>query len=329
MRRFLTGVAVSFLALASLLGVLAQAATADPSCQVIDPRTGQCTIVVEPDPEPPPPPAGGDGPEQTGSGSPCYWDPAPQGLSGPPAGPVPCTTEYGNWSNANHCYIQLAAPQPPAGSPDWQGHEPGDGAVYQCYQPQTDLTVYIWAANPPPGSGGGITPGEVAQIAVDQMHLSAINIGIVPEPGADSVGLVGMPVWMWADNPDADTFGPVTASASAGGITVTATAKVEKVTWLMGDGAEVVCSSAGTPYRASFGMRPSPDCGHIYERSSAGEPNDRYTVTALTDWVVRWQGGGQTGVMPLDGLERSVQIAVGEAQVLVSRASGPPERRLG
>jgi hypothetical protein len=231
---------------------------------------------------------------------------------------VPCTSDAGYWSNANNCYIQAVRPQPPATDPAWQGNEPGDGAVYSCYQPQTDIVVNIWAANPPPGSGGGITPNEVAQIAVDRMNLSAINIGIAPKPREGSVGLVGMPVWMWAARPDEHTFGPNTASAWAGGVTVTATAEVERITWLMGDGAQVVCDTAGTPYTPSFGMKQSPDCGHVYQRSSSGEPGDRYTVTALTDWVVRWQGAGQSGVIRLDGLERSVQIAVGEAQVLVS-----------
>ena len=62
------------------------------------------------------------------------------------------------------------------------------------------------------------------QIAIENMHLRAIDIGIAPEPGPDSIGLVGMPVWMWAANPDEHTVGPITESASAGGITVTATA---------------------------------------------------------------------------------------------------------
>src|SRR5680860_1214726 len=97
MRRVLTGVAVSFLGLTSLLAVFQQAATAEPSCQVIDPRTGQCTIFVQPDPEPQTP-AEDDGPEQTGNGSRCYWDPVPQGLSAPPAGPVPCSSDAGYWS---------------------------------------------------------------------------------------------------------------------------------------------------------------------------------------------------------------------------------------
>jgi hypothetical protein len=320
MRRVLTSVLLPALALAGLLSLVVGPAYADSDtdCGYVDPQTGVCTIEIETDPKPPTHSPGDDGPAQTGGGSSCYWDPAPQGLAGPPAGPVPCTSNDGYWSNALHCYIRPATPQPPSTDPVWQGHEPRDGAVYQCYQPQTDLAIYIWAANPPPGSGGGVTPGAVAQIAVDQMNLSAINIGIAPEPGEGSIGLVGMPVWMWADNPDKNTFGPATASASAGGVTVTATAEVEKVTWVMGDGAEVVCQTAGTPYKPNFGMRQSPDCGHVYQRSSAGEPGDRYTVTALTDWIVRWQGAGQSGVIRLDGLERSVQIAVGEAQVLVS-----------
>ena len=317
MRRTLTWALLLPLALAGLLPLAVAPGFADggTECGYVDPESGMCVIVVQPEPEPS---AEDNGPEQTGSGSRCYWDPEPQGLSGPPAGPVPCSSEVGYWSNANHCYVQALRPQPPATDPAWQGHEPGEGAIYSCFQPQTDLVTNFWAGNPPPGSGGGVTPGEVAQIAVDQMNLSAINIGIAPEPGEGSIGLVGMPVWMWADHPDEHTFGPNTASASAGGITVTATADVEKVTWVMGDGAEVVCHAAGTPYKPSFGMRQSPDCGHVYQRSSAGEPGDRYTVTALTDWVVRWQGAGQSGVIRLDGLERSVQIAVGEAQVLVS-----------
>ena len=61
-----------------------------------------------------------------------------------------------------------------------------------------------------------------------------------PGPAGAGVGIVGMPVWMWAKEPDATTVGPVTAAASAGGITVTATASLLKVTWSMGDGTEVV-----------------------------------------------------------------------------------------
>ncbi|HPU03702.1 MAG TPA: hypothetical protein PLY47_07400, partial [Rhodoglobus sp.] len=196
-------------------------------------------------------------------------------------------------------------------------HEPGDGAVYDCYQPQTDLLIHIWSANAPENSGAGPSPRDVAQIAIDDMALHAIDIGITPSPTAGRIGLVGMPVWMWAQSPDDHTYGPITATASAGGITITATATVRRVTWEMGDGTTVVCDSAGTPYKAKHGKQPSPDCGHVYDTSSAGEPGGTYTVTATSAWVITWAGAGQTGTIRLDGLQRSVEITVGEAQVLV------------
>ncbi len=71
------------------------------------------------------------------------------------------------------------------------------------------------------------------------------------------------------------------------------------------------------PYKPSFGKQTSPDCGHVYELSSAGEPGGTYSVTATSSWVITWEGAGQSGTIRLDGLQRSVEITVGEAQVLV------------
>lgn len=320
MRGLLTRVVLIGLATLALTALnSAGPAYADTQCQQTDPATGQCLIWVEVPGDPGSPGDPGDGgPQDTGSGASCYWDGTDQGITKPPPGPVPCTSEYGYWSNSYRCYIQALDPQPPAGDPSWQGHEPGDGAVYSCYQPQTGILIYIWSQDPPPGSGTGPTPRDVALLAIDQMNLSAINIGIAPKPGPDSVGLVGMPVWMWADIPHQHTLGPITASASAGGITITATAKVRRITWDMGDGSEVVCNTAGTPYDPSYGLKSSPDCGHTYVKSSAHMAGDVYTVTATSSWVVTWAGAGQTGTILLNGLNRSTQIRIGEAQVLVN-----------
>lgn len=304
---------------AGLVAVGQGAAYADTKCKVVDPLTGQCKISVEV-----PGGDGGsgstepadDGPEDSGSGASCYFDPSKQGVPGK-AGPVPCTSEYGNWNNTLNCYVEPADPPPPAGDPAWKGHEPGDGAVYNCFQPQTSLLTQTWFAEPPEGAAAGPSPREVAQMAIAKMNLSAIDIDITPEPGAHRVGLVGMPVWLWAKNPNNQTYGPTTASASAGGITVTATARVHAITWDMGDGSTIECRTVGTPYEPTYGKSASPDCGHTYELSSAREPNQRYTVTATSEWVITWQGAGQTGTIRLNGLSRSVEIAVGEAQVLV------------
>lgn len=140
------------------------------------------------------------------------------------------------------------------------------------------------------------------------MQLRAIDVGIVPEARPGSVGLVGMPNWMWVENPAQNTWGPITRTASAAGYTVTATAKVAQVVWDMGDGQVVTCGE-GTPYEDSFGKKSSPTCGHTYIRQ--GE----YTVTATSQWVITWSGIGQTGTIPMN-LTRTADLTIGEAQVL-------------
>ena len=320
MRRVLTRVVVVALAVAGL-STLGHGSTAyaDPKCDHVNPATGPCVLVVTvPGGPTPPTPTDDGGPTDTGSGASCYWDPAKQGLTKPPAGPVPCTSKDGYWSNTHNCYVQPMKPPPPAGDPSWEGHDPADGAVYWCFQPQTGMVVHFWSQDAPAGAGAGPSPRAVAEMAIKRMSLSAIQIGIVPKPGPDSVGIVGMPVWMWVEHPDGHTFGPMTASASAGGITVTATAKVHTITWDMGDGTKVVCHTAGTPYLPSYGGKDSPDCGHVYLKSSADQAGESYTVTATSDWVITWAGAGQTGTIRLGGLTRTTQITIGEAQVLVS-----------
>ncbi|WP_143204958.1 hypothetical protein [Streptomyces sp. CB02009] len=80
----------------------------------------------------------------------------------------------------------------------------------------------------------------------------------------------------------------MTASATAGGVTVTATAKVSSVRWDMGDGTVVTCAGPGTRYTPDRGRSMSPDCGHRYERTAAGKPGERYEGRAMATWTVEW-----------------------------------------
>lgn len=203
----------------------------------------------------------------------------------------------------------LADPQPLPSEPVWEGHT--DGAIYLCavWMGPGDftmgfVTLQYWALSAPVAPD----PEELAQQAVESMDLRAVDIGIVPEASAGSVGLVGMPNWMWVANPTATTFGPTTASASAGGWTVTASARVSRVVWDMGDGQVVTCG-VGTPYDVSYGKADSPDCGHTYTRQGT------YTVQATSHWVVTWSGIGDAGTIELD-LTQSATVTIGEAQVL-------------
>ncbi|WNI34456.1 ATP/GTP-binding protein [Streptomyces sp. ITFR-6] len=167
----------------------------------------------------------------------------------------------------------------------------------------------VWAADPPAAQ---VDPAVVAQQAVDKMLLKGPQIGITPKPGGK--GVVGMPVYMWTGKGPA-TYGPNQASATAGAVTVTATAKVSKIVWTMGDGTAVTCTTAGTPYRAEYGKKSSPDCGHRYTAPSSSTESGKYHVTATSTWTIDWTGGGQTGQLT-EIRDSTVDITVAEVQVL-------------
>ncbi|MEH0433867.1 ATP/GTP-binding protein [Streptomyces stelliscabiei] len=212
------------------------------------------------------------------------------------------------------CVYELADPQPPAGSLDWEGHEPGDGAVYEqtCGWGGVDgdtIVRMVWLAEPP--AQEAIEPAVLAQRAVDSMTLLGPDIA---SPRAAGKYTVGVPIWMWV-NQSATTYGPNTASASVDGITVTAIAKVSKVVWQMGDGASVTCNGPGTPYQASEGMAQSPTCGHVYSKTSAVAQNGKFPVTATSTWTIDWQGGGAAGQL-IEVRQTNVQVAIGEVQVV-------------
>lgn len=146
---------------------------------------------------------------------------------------------------------------------------------------------------------------QVARTLLARMQLRPIEIGLTPK-GADPMALVGLPVWLWVDEPGRLTWGP--ASISAGGMSLTA--QVESVVWEMGDGTTTRCGK-GTPWRTGTGGAASPTCGHVYDRQGS------FTVRATSQWVARWSGYGESGTIRLS-LSASQPLDVGEVQVIVT-----------
>ncbi len=232
---------------------------------------------------------------------------------------VPCQLSDGSWFNSSDkCYWKRETNPDPKDAA-WDGHRPGEGALYDVNCPNVPGVNRqlqggtVWAADPPPGQGGGPNLQALAQQAVSHMTLLGPDIGMAPDPNGRG-GTVGVPVWMW-NRPGPRRTGPASASASAGGVTVTATATVRKVLWSMGDGTTVACAGPGTPYQASYGMRQSPDCGHLYQSTSARQPGGKYTVTATSVWAVHWIGAGQQGDLTTTRTSQ-VRVTVGELQVV-------------
>ena len=175
--------------------------------------------------------------------------------------PIDCTTDEGTWSNTRACWVAVIDPAPPADDPRWEGNT--DGAVYRCWPPGTGTggaiggITFFWAAAPPPA----VNPSRLAREAVDSMNLVPPTVGATPRPTPEAVSLIGLPTWLWIDGADEHSWGPITRTASAGGVTVTATAKVAKVVWDMGDGNTVTCTNKGTEWTPAKGTGDSPTCG--------------------------------------------------------------------
>ena len=219
---------------------------------------------------------------------------------------MPCSNQWGSWSNAKQCYLRAnPTPKPAPGG--------ATGRWYLCHRLDADPVAggadyEVWLDEAP-----SVDPGQLALDILAQLQLQKIRIGITPEQG--KTGLVGLPTYLWVDNPGPRTLGPITDSATQGNVTVTLTATVEHVTWTLGDGTTLRCAGTGTPYQDSFGAAPSPTCGHTYRRPSTGLAGGAYPVSATAVWQVDWTGAGQSGSIPFQ-ITANGTVRIGEAQAL-------------
>jgi hypothetical protein len=253
---------------------------------------------------------------------------------------IPCETSDGWWSGqSSNCsgYVRLAVSQLPPPS----GRNAGAGAWYTCttYCPAAATTGRdcpggtFWSDTPPAGITT-YTPAQAAAALVKTFQLTGISIGMAPESKThsdDAVGIapyrrtwVGIPVWLWVDNPQPLNFGPYTQSATLGGVTVTATAHVSSITWLSGDGQTINCGT-GTAFNETA-MKDelaidSPTCGFRYQKDSGTGTS---TVTAISRWVVQWTGGGVTGTLAAPSVRSITPVRVGQLESVntVAAANG-------
>jgi hypothetical protein len=225
------------------------------------------------------------------------------------------------WSATHDCYARVADPQPGDASKLWDGHRDGDGkptgVIHNCLAPGAPGGYESWYSSfwvPDTFSEEmiRIDPAEVAQRAVAAMKLRAGQLGATPLPGARARSVVGLPTWMWVADAGENTWGPITRTATAGPVSVTATAQVRDISYDMGDGTTVRCTTPGTEWTPAAGTTDSPDCGHRYT-----QPGD-YTITANSHWQVRWHGAGQTGTLTFT-LTNTRNIEVTELQVVVTQ----------
>ena len=176
----------------------------------------------------------------------------------------------------------------------------GPSRVQVCY----DVAMPLPA---PDGTLVAVDSGVLAAQAVARLSVPAPAIMISPHPSDNQWGVsaVGLPLWVWADDP-----GPLTATVTEQGINIVMQANRGSVQFDWGDATSSVCNQM-RPRPANIDpLTPSPDCGHTYLRRGD------YTITATAGWAVTWQALGQSGTLPLSSSATSA-IPVREFQSLV------------
>jgi hypothetical protein len=211
---------------------------------------------------------------------------------------VPCYISGLGFLGEDGCrYLRSGDQRPrPAGAP-----QPGAWYQRSCQTNGTGSTDAVWRTD-----GDAPGPEVLARQAVSRLRLPAPIVRTNPAPTAAQV--VFVPTWLWIESA---AWGSRSATASAGGLSVTATARPVRVRWETGDGAENICGGPGQPWKR--GMDPGAESptpctdaasggrarsGHVYTRASL--PGVPYRLRATVTWEIAWVGGGVSGtVAPL------------------------------
>jgi len=189
----------------------------------------------------------------------------------------------------------------------WAGRGDGPGTWYRkiCYDANgLSSATIVWAPQ-------RVDPQQLAQQALSEAPIP--RPGINMNPSSDQGAVTNVETWLWIDR---SQWQPVSASASAGNVSVTTTATPNHVVFNMGNGDEVTCMGPGTPYDTH---RPSADqstdCSYTYHRSSADQPNGRYTVTATVFYSVAWNATGIAAGGALAPVTQSSTVAIRVAEI--------------
>ncbi|MGI8778094.1 MAG: hypothetical protein ACR2LJ_12120 [Acidimicrobiales bacterium] len=181
------------------------------------------------------------------------------------------------------------------------------------------LGIYSPAA-PPGGGAPPVDPAALAQQALQHTPLPTPQIGMAPDPSIPQ--LVNLATFLWIP---VTQWQPQTASASAGGVTSTVTARPERVIWDMGQGDSVTCDGPGAPYDPSLSDDAQPsDCRFTYPASSASAPGQTFTVTATVEWHATWTASGAAGGGDLGISQQSSTTAVRVAELQALNSSSHP-----
>jgi hypothetical protein len=159
--------------------------------------------------------------------------------------------------------------------------------------------------------GGLVDLAALAQSALSSVAISGPGVRTSPDVGNRLV--VRVPTWLWLD---AAWWHDYTATASAGRVTTTVTARPVSATWSLGDGGSITCSGRGVAWHAGL-PEDATNCSHTYTTSSAGQPGGTFGLAATVRLEVTWTSNiGAGGTLPAITRTSSRAVEVGEIQAV-------------
>ena len=162
--------------------------------------------------------------------------------------------------------------------------------------------------------GGLVDPVALAQQALDSVQIAPPAIRTSPSESGRLY--VQIPTWLWIDG---SWWQGYTATAQAGRVWSTVTARPVSVTWGMGDGSSVVCTGPGTAWTPGADEDAS-DCTHTYRRSSAASGGGTFDLTATVRLEVTWTSNAPFGgTLPAITRTSTLDVEVGEIQAIGTR----------
>lgn len=230
-------------------------------------------------------------------------------------------------------------PPPAAGDPLWEGHDPSTGEIRwkSCAVLRPGVpgspgnldgrpVVTQFFANEELAPPVVVDPRVLAERAIKQLAVPSpvIHLG----PNVDEI-YVQIPTWLWIDE-----TGPLSASVTAGAVTVSAAATLASTNWTLGEpernpsftgyrpgpAVTLTCQGAGTPPPAGVDWKTEPECGHTFRWRSLPERTGgkgKWPITATTTWDVTWQSNtGQSGTTTLTATSEDA-VEVGEYRILL------------
>ncbi len=278
-----------------------------PGCTDNDPSCGVTVTDGDGTPQSGGGSGGGTGSRGGSGGGKCSWD----------GKEVACHNDLGYFNPTDGCYYQPSQPQPAPDDFSWAGHYPA-GAVYNASCPYTTLlTRIIWLAAPPPGSPGGLTGLQLAQIAAKRVRIPSPEFQRSPLTSNSDNGTpftwVNLWTWFWT-TPVA--WHPRWATASAGGLSATITVTPAALKVRPGDGSTTIsCPGPGRAWTAADGNAApsSGGCGYRYQKVAAAP----ITATMTIVWTITWTANdGESGTLPNIETNSSSSFIVEQIQVV-------------